>query len=290
MNALKQCLHHDPDDKPCRTSHRLFKSFTKEFEKLEKADKSNDWKAVLRVVVGYKDSVGLTKKLDEALENAIPSMKLPVGADAKKLSQARKTVYKAACRGYSKDGKPQKAVEWCDEVLKMDENDLDALVNRGDLALSKEAWQEAVRAFDKAFEASGRSNQEVHQKLQKAHRLLKQSQQKDYYKVIGVSRDADERTIKKAYRAKAREAHPDKGGSEEKMAAVNEAYEVLSDPELRARFDNGDDPNDPDSARNPFQQGGGGHPFFAGGGFPGGGFPGGGFPGGGGQFHFKFGH
>lgn len=110
--------------------------------------------------------------------------------------------------------------------------------------------------------------------------------------MLSVSREADEKTIKKAYRAKAREAHPDKGGSEEKMAAVNEAYEVLSNPELRQRFDNGDDPNDPDSARgHPFQQGGG-HPFFqqfAGGGFPGGGFPGGGFPGGGGQFNFKFG-
>ena len=58
-------------------------------------------------------------------------------------------------------------------------------------------------------------------------------------------------------------AHPDKGGSEAKMAAVNEAYEVLSDPELRQRFDNGDDPNDP-------MAGQGGGPFFQGGGFPGG--------------------
>ena len=89
-------------------------------------------------------------------------------------------------------------------------------------------------------------------------------------------------------------AHPDKGGSEAKMAAVNEAYEVLSKPELRQRFDNGDDPNDP-------MAGQGGNPF-TGGGFPGG-FPGGGggnpfaqffqqaggggFPGGGG-FQFRF--
>jgi DnaJ family protein C protein 3 len=45
------------------------------------------------------------------------------------------------------------------------------------------------------------------------------------------------------------------------MAAVNEAYEVLSNPELRARFDNGDDPND--------QTQGGGGPGGFGGGFPG---------------------
>jgi DnaJ family protein C protein 3 len=80
-------------------------------------------------------------------------------------------------------------------------------------------------------------------------------------------------------------AHPDKGGSEAKMAAVNEAYEVLSKPELRQRYDAGDDPNDPSSqAGGPFAQGG--HPFaqfFQGGGFPGGGQ--GGF-----QFHFSGGH
>jgi len=43
----------------------------------------------------------------------------------------------------------------------------------------------------------------------------------------------------------AKTAHPDKGGSESKMATVNEAYEVLSKPDLRARYDAGDDPNDP---------------------------------------------
>ena len=77
-------------------------------------------------------------------------------------------------------------------------------------------------------------------------------------------------------------AHPDKGGSEAKMAVVNEAYEVLSDPELRQRFDNGDDPNDPMQGQSPPS---GGHPFAqffqqaAGGGFQfrsgGGGGPGG---------------
>lgn len=70
------------------------------------------------------------------------------------------------------------------------------------------------------------------------------------------------------------------------MAAINEAYEVLSNPELKARFDRGDDPNSHEQQQHPFQQGG--NPF--GGGFPGG-FPGGGFPGGGrsgGQQHFQF--
>lgn len=109
---------------------------------------------------------------------------------------------------------------------------------------------------------------------------------------MGVPRDADERAIKKAYRIKAKEAHPDKGGTEAKMAAVSEAYEVLKNPELRARFDNGDDPNDPETGRggpggHPFQQGfqQGNQQFFFHQQHGGGAFPGG-FPGGG---NFKFG-
>ena len=133
----------------------------------------------------------------------------------------------------------------------------------------------------------------------KAQKLLKQSKQKDYYKVLGVSRDADDRTIKKSYRQLVKQHHPDKAAAqgvskedaEKKMASINEAYEVLSDSELRTRYDNGDDPNVPESQRgNPFQQQGnpfghgGGQQFFfqqGGGGshfkFQGGGFPGG-FP------------
>ena len=55
----------------------------------------------------------------------------------------------------------------------------------------------------------------------------------DYYAILGVSRDADQSEIKKAYRKKARETHPDYGGDEEAFKAVSVAYETLSDPEKR---------------------------------------------------------
>ena len=64
---------------------------------------------------------------------------------------------------------------------------------------------------------------------------------KDYYKVLGVERGADQDAIKKAYRKLARQHHPDtnKGDkkSEEKFKEVNEANEVLSDPEKRKLYD-----------------------------------------------------
>ena len=89
-------------------------------------------------------------------------------------------------------------------------------------------------------------------------------------------------------RKAAKIAHPDKGGSEAKMALLNEAYEVLSNPELRQRFDNGEDPMDPMTGQGGSPFAAGEHPFaqfFQQGGartYPGnaGGF----------QFHFSHGH
>ncbi|MCU0522046.1 MAG: J domain-containing protein [Anaerolineae bacterium] len=64
---------------------------------------------------------------------------------------------------------------------------------------------------------------------------------KDYYRVLGVTKDASEKDIKQAYRKLARKYHPDMNpddaGAEDRFKEVNEAYEVLSDPEKRKLFD-----------------------------------------------------
>lgn len=63
---------------------------------------------------------------------------------------------------------------------------------------------------------------------------------KDYYKVLGVSRDASAETIKRAYRKLARQYHPDKNkakSAEDKFKGINEANEVLSDPKKRRAYD-----------------------------------------------------
>eukprot|EP00616_Rhizochromulina_sp_CCMP1243_P019678 CAMPEP_0118973774 /NCGR_PEP_ID=MMETSP1173-20130426/10903_1 /TAXON_ID=1034831 /ORGANISM="Rhizochromulina marina cf, Strain CCMP1243" /LENGTH=128 /DNA_ID=CAMNT_0006923467 /DNA_START=91 /DNA_END=474 /DNA_ORIENTATION=- len=62
----------------------------------------------------------------------------------------------------------------------------------------------------------------------------------DYYKVLGVSRTADEKQLKKAYRKLALKYHPDKNPSpeaEEAFKKVSEAYDVLSDKDKRAGYD-----------------------------------------------------
>jgi molecular chaperone DnaJ len=63
---------------------------------------------------------------------------------------------------------------------------------------------------------------------------------KDYYKILGVNKDADEKAIKQAYRRLARKYHPDLNkskGSAERFKEINEANAVLSDPEKRRKYD-----------------------------------------------------
>ena len=84
----------------------------------------------------------------------------------------------------------------------------------------------------------------------------------DYYAILGVPKDASADQIKKAYRKMAMKVHPDvatEPDAEEKFKQVNEAYEVLSDPNKRAVFDRGGNPMGP----------GGGDPFGGMGGFSG---------------------
>lgn len=61
----------------------------------------------------------------------------------------------------------------------------------------------------------------------------------DYYTILGVSKNASQEEIKKAYRKLAMKHHPDRpGGNAAKLSEINNAYEVLGDPTLRAEYDN----------------------------------------------------
>ena len=112
----------------------------------------------------------------------------------------------------------------------------------------------------------------------------------DYYAVLGVARDADEKAVKKAYRKLARQYHPDVNpddpAAEQKFKEVGEAYAVLSDPDKRAKYDKygeryGKDWEQAEAYEEARRKagygpgGGGGNPFGAGAGGGGGPFGGG---------------
>lgn len=67
--------------------------------------------------------------------------------------------------------------------------------------------------------------------------LQKFDSRRDYYRVLGVSEDASKDDLDRAYRNEARKRHPDGGGSEEEMKALNEARDILSDAETRKAYD-----------------------------------------------------
>lgn len=189
--------------------------------------------------------------------------------------------------------KSKNAAKHCEEALSLDEFSLYGLLYKAQSSYEAENYEAAIHTLNIAKEHHP-ENEKTQKLMREAEIALRRSKEKDYYKVLGVPRDADELQIKSAYRKKTREHHPDKAigkgvskeDAEKKMAAINEAYEVLSDPELKQRFDHGDDPNSHE--QHGFGGHGGGHPFAnfhqQGGGqqyhfkFPnGGGFPGGGF-------------
>lgn len=184
----------------------------------------------------------------------------------------------------------------CKNALKIDEGFAEAHSKYGDVLINKESYEDAVREHKRAVELDG-NNDKFKEGLQRAEVALKQSKNKDYYKILGVARDATNSVIKRAYRKKALLYHPDKHADKEddektevnrKFQEVTEAYEILSDEESRAKYDRGEDVTGNEQSQQPQQ-----HPFnpFGGGFFQqGGGFRQQGFYQQGGQtFHFKFG-
>lgn len=122
----------------------------------------------------------------------------------------------------------------------------------------------AIREYKKALEIDS-NYQRAKQGLQKAQQRQKLSTSRDYYKILNVPRTATKQEIVKAYRKAAQKWHPDnfQEGDEKKRAEkmfidIAAAKEVLTDKEKREKFDQGEDPLDPESARsqsfNPFQE------------------------------------
>ena len=124
-----------------------------------------------------------------------------------------------------------------------------AYVKKGDIKLELELFDEAIAEYAKVKEFAPQTPG-LREKLRHAQLELKKSKRKNYYKILGVDKNAGETEIKKAYRKSAIRFHPDKQAgkteqeqeeAEKQFKEIGEAYSILSDTAKRQRYDDGAD-------------------------------------------------
>uniref|UniRef100_A0A8C0E292 DnaJ homolog subfamily C member 3 n=1 Tax=Balaenoptera musculus TaxID=9771 RepID=A0A8C0E292_BALMU len=237
LSEVRECLKLDQDHKRCFAHYKQVKKLNKLIKSAEELIKEGR----------YTDA---TSKYESVMKTE-PSV-----------SEYTVRSKERICHCFSKDEKPVEAIRVCSEVLQMEPDNVNALKDRAEAYLIEEMYDEAIQDYETAQEHN-ENDQQIREGLEKAQRLLKQSQKRDYYKILGVKRNAKKQEIIKAYRKLALQWHPDnfqneeeKKKAEKKFIDIAAAKEVLSDPEMRKKFDDGEDPLDAES-----QQGGGGNPF-----------------------------
>lgn len=239
-------LKSDPEHKGCKEAYRLVKQVVK--------------------IKGRADDHQAKSQHHDALAAFEELLKLT--PDHNEFVQV---IHKRMAQSYVRIKRAKEAVASAQKAVDMNDQDADAHRWMGEALLILEEWEPAVRAFKRANEIN-KGDRELQDGLARAEAALKQSKVKNYYKILGVARDADERTIKKAYRRLALELHPDKQtdetreSAEQKFLDVAEAYEILTDAEKRQRYDRGEDVlnnqgGGPPRGHHPFQHGPGGQRF-----------------------------
>ncbi|WEW60382.1 hypothetical protein PRK78_005867 [Emydomyces testavorans] len=268
---IRKCLHSDPDSKVCSRLFRREKQISKLLQRLNTLMEQRKFSKAVELLVGSKEESGLIDDVKEEVKSARADGYIHKNAPDRLYAD----LIEKTCEAYREMNAKRKAKPFCSEALTFNPSSLHGLLSKAEGQIDSGEYEAAIQTLGVANE-SHPGFQPVQALHQKAQMLLKRSKQKDYYKVLGVDRDADDATIKRAYRKLTKQNHPDKVRSqgvskedaEKKMAAINEAYEVLSNPELRARFDRGEDPNNPESQQghpfqgSPFGPGGGGQQFF----------------------------
>jgi tetratricopeptide (TPR) repeat protein len=256
MNHFRKGLKSDPEHEGCKGGYRLVKKLQTLAGKGEQAMSSGDYSGAIKHLLSLIE-------VDPQHRTVMPQAYYSLARANKELKNYESMVKFAGL-----------ALEIADNYWEMHH-----LLGQG--YMDQEKWDEAIASLRRAAELA--DHHDIGEDLRRAEAALKQSKQKDYYKALGLSRRAKPKEIKKAYREKALQWHPDKhsgevekAAAEKEFQAVAEAYEVLSDPETRGKYDRGEEvfPNQGGGGqqRNPFEH------FQSG-------FPGGG----GGNFHFRFG-
>lgn len=232
MQHWKQGLSLDPEH---RALKKLFKDVRKFQKKFQKADE-------LKAERKYVEAV---EQLDMALEYDLsPGIKKTVLHDRCEIALHRR---------FDK----VKRVELCAEAKKFDPEPASSSGDLGKAHTMAEDWDKAKIAYSEANRKDPHNN-EYRDELRNAEHEIKKARRKDYYKILEIPNTASERQIKKAFRRCGVDNHPDKCSTEEcaeKFKLCVEASDILSDSEVRRRYDAGED------VLENQQNSGGGDPF-----------------------------
>jgi len=178
-----------------------------------------------------------------------------------KMINSRLLCNRATAYSYLIPSNLKAAIKDCDNAIYMDSNYQKAYTRRGDCYMAlpdgeKADIEKAIEDYEKVAELLGEASESIKDKIKKAKVALKRVGRKNYYKILGVGQGASDADIKKAYKKSALKYHPDRMSSksdeekaqgEAKFKDIGEAYEVLTDPEKKRRYDSGVDPEDLDN-------------------------------------------
>uniref|UniRef100_A0A3B3RT25 DnaJ homolog subfamily C member 3 n=1 Tax=Paramormyrops kingsleyae TaxID=1676925 RepID=A0A3B3RT25_9TELE len=235
LNEVRECLKLDPDHKQCFSHYKQVKKLNKQIASAEELIQQQR----------YEDAASKYESVKETEPDVHHYTHL---------------ANERICHCFSQSQQATEAIEVCSDVLKTEPHNVNALKDRAEAYLQDEQYEQAIQDYESARQHN-ENDRQVKEGLEKAQRLLKQSKKRDYYKILGVKRTAQKKEIMKAYRKLAQQWHPDnfqdtdeKKRAEKKFIDIAQAKEVLTDPEMRSKFDQGDDPLDPES-----QHGGGPH-------------------------------
>ncbi|KAG5513587.1 hypothetical protein PMAC_001019 [Pneumocystis sp. 'macacae'] len=257
---VKRCLHFDPEQKKCKQIFRSIKKLEKDILNVKKLREGGKWGGMVMILMNTSGGSGILDFVEKKIKELEKKKLIRPGSPKILLSELREM----ACKAYSEMERYTNSEKYCSLALDLNPRSIPALLDKANMLMKNELYEEALSILTKANEYSQGQDNVVKEKYYLCQKLLRQSKKKNYYKVLGVKRDATSKEIKAAYRKLAKQYHPDKyRGSmskEEvlrKMENINEAWNILSNPDLRQRYDNGDDPNDTGSD-NSYQ----GSPYF----------------------------
>jgi len=145
---------------------------------------------------------------------------------------------------YSKLKQWDTAISDCDAAIKFDPSYTKARKTRAKALGEGGDWDAAVKAYKDIAETNP-EEPGIAKEVRNAELELKKSKRKDYYKILGIEKDAGDNDIKRAYRKLAVKHHPDKNPddpqAEDRFKEIQEAHETLTDPQKRQRYDSGVD-------------------------------------------------